>query len=232
MAYKLRLSLPLNYFLVLKSYLHSRRFLVKAETEYAELFPVNAGTPQGSHCFKETAIQYWFKKWRIKVNGPKLVNATFATWREMCPPPPSPYKQENVKNLRLHLDRRLTWHKHIFAQWKQLGITLTRMNWLLGQKSQLSTRTKLLGYGFHFQHRNSRTLLIKSFANDSGRTLVCTEYGYPKESPITTPPLRSQYIASFSAHPNDLLVNLMEQPDNNRWLRRHLPNDLLTRFLV
>jgi hypothetical protein len=36
LLYKLRLSLPLNYFLVLKSYLHSRHFLVKAETEYAE----------------------------------------------------------------------------------------------------------------------------------------------------------------------------------------------------
>jgi hypothetical protein len=43
-----RLSLPLNYFLVLKSYLHSRHFLVKAETEYTELSSVNAGTPQGS----------------------------------------------------------------------------------------------------------------------------------------------------------------------------------------
>jgi hypothetical protein len=28
--------------------LHSRHFLVKAETEYAEFSPVNAGTPQGS----------------------------------------------------------------------------------------------------------------------------------------------------------------------------------------
>jgi hypothetical protein len=42
------LSFPLNYFLVLKSYLHSRHFLIKAETEYAELSPVNAGAPLGS----------------------------------------------------------------------------------------------------------------------------------------------------------------------------------------
>jgi hypothetical protein len=48
LLYKLRLSLPLNYFLVLKSYLHSRHFLVKAETEYAELSPVNAGAAKGS----------------------------------------------------------------------------------------------------------------------------------------------------------------------------------------
>jgi hypothetical protein len=35
----------------------------------------------------------------------------------------------------------------------------------------------------------------------------------------------------LSAHPNGLVVNLMEQPDNRR-LRRHLPNGLPTRFLV
>jgi hypothetical protein len=37
----------------------------------------------------------------------------------------------------------------------------------------------------------------------------------------------SQYTARLSAHPD----GLMELPDNRR-LRRHLPNDLPTRFLV
>jgi hypothetical protein len=32
----------------------------------------------------------------------------------------------------------------------------------------------------------------------------------------------SQYIARLNAHPNDLIVNLMELPDKNRRLRRHL----------
>jgi hypothetical protein len=41
----------------------------------------------------------------------------------------------------------------------------------------------------------------------------------------------SQYSARLSAHPNGLVVNLIELPDNKR-LRRHLPNDLPTRFLV
>jgi hypothetical protein len=41
----------------------------------------------------------------------------------------------------------------------------------------------------------------------------------------------SQYSARISVHPNDLVVNLMVQPDNRR-LRRHLPNDLPTRFIV
>jgi hypothetical protein len=42
----------------------------------------------------------------------------------------------------------------------------------------------------------------------------------------------SQYSARPSANPNGLVVNLMEQPDNNKRLRRHLTNDLPTRFLV
>jgi hypothetical protein len=44
-------------------------------------------------------------------------------------------------------------------------------------------------------------------------------------------PYSSHYSAHLSAHPNDLIVNLIELPDNSL-LRRHLPNDLPTRFLV
>jgi hypothetical protein len=48
LLYKLRRSLPLNYFLTLKSYLHSRHFLIMVETEYTELSSVNAGVSQGT----------------------------------------------------------------------------------------------------------------------------------------------------------------------------------------
>jgi hypothetical protein len=47
LLYKLRWSLPLNYFLIIKSYLHSRHFLVKVAIKYTELSSVNAGVPQG-----------------------------------------------------------------------------------------------------------------------------------------------------------------------------------------
>jgi hypothetical protein len=149
-------------------------------------------------------------------------------------------QEGNVKKIRLHLDGRLTWHKHIFTKRKQLGITLTKMYWLLGRKSQLSTRNKLLiyktilkpiwpwnttlGYGFHFQQRNPRTLRIQSFVHDSGCTLESAEYSNPKGSPITNPLLQPSIQCFPQCTP--------KWPDNNRWLQRHLPNDLPTRFLV
>jgi hypothetical protein len=44
----LRRSLPLNYFLILNSYLTNRHFVVKVKTELTGPTPVYAGVPQGS----------------------------------------------------------------------------------------------------------------------------------------------------------------------------------------
>jgi hypothetical protein len=48
LLHKLKLSPLLNHFLILKSYLQNRHFLVKIENEYTELSPVNVGVLQDS----------------------------------------------------------------------------------------------------------------------------------------------------------------------------------------
>jgi hypothetical protein len=91
-------------------------------------------------------IQSWLNTWLMKASETKSAHVTFTTRRETCPPvhindvhiP----QGNHVKYLWLHLDRRLTWHTHIFAKRKQLGLSLTKMYWLLGRKSILSS-TKL-----------------------------------------------------------------------------------------
>jgi hypothetical protein len=86
----------------------------------------------------------------MKANETKLVHVTFTTRRSTCPPvhinDVQIPQEDHVKYLVLHLDRRLTWHPHIFTKRKQLGISPTKMYWLLGRKSKLSVSNKLLIY--------------------------------------------------------------------------------------
>jgi hypothetical protein len=51
--------------------------------------------------------------------------------------------------------------------------------------TNLDLQNSTLGYGFHFQHRNSRTFPIENLSHYSERTLIYSEYGYPKGSPNT-----------------------------------------------
>jgi hypothetical protein len=86
----------------------------------------------------------------MKVNETKSIHITFTAPRATCPPVKNNDVQlpqsDEVKYLGLHLDRRQTWQKYIFTKRKQLGLTFTKMHWLLGRKSQLSTTNKLLLY--------------------------------------------------------------------------------------
>jgi len=75
---------------------------------------------------------------------------TFTTRKETCPSVTlnglKTSQAEDAKYLGLHLDRRLNWRKRMFTKRRQLGIQLSKMYWLLGSKSQLSTKNKLLLY--------------------------------------------------------------------------------------
>ena len=52
----------------------------------------------------------------------------------------------SFSNPLLHLDRRLTWRKHITTKRKHLDLQFRKLYWILGRKSQLSLENKLLVY--------------------------------------------------------------------------------------
>ena len=63
------------------------------------------------------AIEEWLNTWRININELKSIHVTFTLKRETCPPirvfnKPIP-QASDAKYLGMHLDRRLTWNKHI-----------------------------------------------------------------------------------------------------------------------
>jgi hypothetical protein len=189
----------------------------------------------------------------MKANGCKSIHVTFTTRKETCLPVQInnlqlPQKEE-VKYLGLQLDRRLAWHKYIFVKRKQLGITLTKMYWLLGRKSKLSTNNKLLlykailkpirTYGIQIwgTASTSNIEILECFQSKTLHMIVDAPWYVPNtvirrnlQIPTVKEEIQrcsSQYSARLSAHPNDLIGNLMELR-----VRRHMPNDLPTRFLV
>jgi hypothetical protein len=170
--------------------------------------------------------------------------------------PTGPYKQCATPQRRCQVSWTTPWqetHKHIFTKWKQLGITLTKLYWLLERKSKLSTSNKHLiykiilkpiwTYGIQlwcmastFNIEILEHFQLKALYMIFGTPWYVTNMVIWRNIQIPTVKeeihcYSSQYSARHSAHPNYLIVNLIELPDN-RWFWRHLPNDLPTRFLV
>jgi hypothetical protein len=120
---------------------------------------------------------------------------------------------------------------HVLLFWNSLP------QYIIQYSNQSGLTKRTLGYGFHFQHR-----ILERFQSKALRMIINAPWYVPNtvirrdlQTPTVKDEIRrynSQYSARLSAYPNGLVVNLMEQPDNNRRLRRHLPNDLPTRFLV
>lgn len=95
-------------------------------------------------------LEKWLAKWRIKVNESKSVQVTFTLRKETCPSvrinniiiPQS----NHVKYLGIHLDRRLTWTKHIESKKIQIKLRLSQLQYLINWRSKLSLENKILIY--------------------------------------------------------------------------------------
>lgn len=215
--------------------------------------PILASTHLQENLFR---IENWLKKWRIKVNETKSSHVTFTMRRETCPPviingqkiPQS----DSAKYLGIHLDRRLTWQKHIFTKRKQLGLKLRKMYWLVGRKSQLSLENKLLlyksilkpiwTYGIQLwgAASNSNVEILERFQSKVLRSIVnapwyITNAAIQRDLRVDSVKEEIQnysikYRDRLRAHPNKLAVKLYIDQSVVRRLKRFKPSDLPTRF--
>lgn len=95
-------------------------------------------------------IEEWLAKWRIAASVSKSVHITFTLRQENCSPVTLNGIQlphhDTVKYLGMHMDRRLTWKKHIQTKREEINLKYRGLYWLLGRNSKLSLDNKLLVY--------------------------------------------------------------------------------------
>lgn len=198
-------------------------------------------------------VQHWLKKWKIKVNETKSNHITFSMRRVNCPPvtlnSQTVPQTDEVKYLGIHLDRRLTWKKHIKTKRTQLGLKLNKLYWLIGHNSSLSLENKILlykailkpiwTYGIQLWGSacNSNIDILQRFQSKtlrliSGAPWFVTNEIIQKDLEITSvrEEIRrssSKYQARLAIHPNRLANNLLTTTPINRLNRNNildLPN--------
>lgn len=201
-------------------------------------------------------IQNWLNTWRIKANEAKSSHVTFTLRRENCPPVTLNNCQlpqaDDVKYLGMHLDRRLTWRKHITTKSKQLRLKFRQMYWLLGRRSQLSLDNKLLlyktmikpvwTYGIQLwgTSSNSNIEILQRLQNIVLRTIVNAPWYVPNyviASDLKMTSVREEIKKYYTrhrnrltVHPNDLAKKVLDDTVDTGRLKRNRQMNIQTRF--
>lgn len=191
-------------------------------------------------------IQNWLLKWRIRINTTKSTHVTFTLRRGDCPALvlngiPIP-KANTVKYLGMHLDKRLTWKEHIKSKRKHLDIKIKKMVWLLRPKSELSFNNKLIlykailkpvwTYGIQLwgTANNSNIEILQRFQSKTLRFIsnapwYVTNKAIHRDLKILTvteeiKKFSTRYLDRLSNHPNLLAINLLDETEELRRLKR------------
>lgn len=196
-------------------------------------------------------IEKWLKLWRIKVNETKSAHVTFTLRRQTCPPVTMNGNQipqyNDTKYLGIHLDRKLTWQKHIFTKRLQLSLKLRKYQWMLGRRSRLSLENKLLiykiilkpiwTYGIQLWGTASKTNLniLQRFQSKVLRMITDAPWYVTNDTlhkDLQIPTVEEEientakkYVKRLVVHPNDGVKKLAKARPLRR-LKRKLPQDL------
>lgn len=200
-------------------------------------------------------VQTWLSTWRIKVNESKSTSITF-TLRHIEPPRVKLNgitipQQDSVRYLGLHLDKRLTWKRHITSKRKELELKLKKYYWLLSCRSPLSLSNKLLlykvclipiwSYGIQLWGcaRTSNIDIIQRFQNKTLRLLTGAEWFVSNRTlhtDLNIPWVKDvihvtaqRHFSRLSVHPSVLVTPLTAGEGNTvKRLKRLQPLDLVS----
>ena len=199
-----------------------------------------------------TLLHDWSEKWKIRFNPAKFAHVIFTTRLVTSPPvflhtSPIPVVSE-VTYLGLHLDRPLTWRKHIRTKRQQLDHKLRAMSWLLGRRFQLSLPNKILlykcvlkpvwTYGIQrwVSAKSSHTQILQRFQSKLLRTIANDPWyvsNLQLHTDISISFVRAEirisslfYHRRLADHTNALVAALSTPPNVARRLKRRWPTDL------
>ena len=194
----------------------------------------------------------WTKKWGIKLNNSKSIHVDFTNMQ-------TDYKKVYIddievphsncaKYLGMTLDAKLRWKEHVKKKKQELDLKYSKMYWLIGRNSKLSTYNKLLiykqvlkpvwTYGIQLWGCASETniAIIQRFQNKALRTIANAPW-YVRNDDLhrdlqidKVKIVIQQYAKSHSErlrlHTNEEASNLYSRINNERRLNRVLPSDL------
>lgn len=194
-------------------------------------------------------VETWLSNWRIKVNEQKCKHVTFSLRPDTCPPVSLNniviQQSNDVAYLGIHLDRRLTWRRHIEAKKTQINIKSSSLHWLINYRSRLSLEYKVLlyntmikpiwTYGVQLWGNASRTNIdvIQRSQSKILRTITGAPWYIRNENihkDLDIPFIKDEitrlqinYKTRLEHHPNPLARNLVNTASLTRLRRNDLP---------
>jgi hypothetical protein len=200
-------------------------------------------------------ITPWVAKWKLKINETKSQHVTFTLRKKDCPVilvnnVPLAHSA-SVRYLGLHLDRRLTWARHITKIRSTMKSRFYQLKRMLDTRSKLDIRQKLALYKIVIRPiwtygvqlwgsaKPSQTKRIQAIQNKILRTIIqCPFYvtnttvHSDLQMPFVNDIAKTSYTTlkdKFQGHTNPLIqvMNAPYIPGNPmRRLKRNWPRDL------
>lgn len=198
-------------------------------------------------------ISTWAARWKIKLNQLKSVRVDFTLRPHHYTPTiiegtPIPIAS-HARYLGLHLDCKLNWQEHVRAKRDLLNMQFDRFHWLIGRRSNLSLASKKLIYSTIFKPvwtygcelwgttRDSNRLIIERFQNKFMRTITKAPFYVTNDQLRNDLELDSisetirkkstRYVQRLHDHTNTEAIQLLDDQNDTRRLRRRHPLDLV-----
>jgi hypothetical protein len=162
----------------------------------------------------------WYKKRRVKINSSKSVHITFTLKLRLCPnvfinntPIPT---SSTVKYLGVHLDKRLTWSKHIKTKILLLNLR-SRLLKLLYSNQFTYLKTKIKIYKSLLKPIWTNKLQLWGAAKKSNTNKIQTFQNISLRKIISAP----YFVSNHMLH-NDLHIKTINEEAKTFYNRFHL----------